>query len=96
MDSAPCSPRRPNPTCVFLAHGTVCSSSMCILTGMEESGNEDLKSSMKCAIMVSVDTMCISQALSFLYTYPVHYIGIHQCNFGCKSDGTALVGIDIA
>ena len=33
MDSAPCSPRRPKPTWVELAHGMARSSSTCILIG---------------------------------------------------------------
>ena len=47
-----------NPTCVLLAHGTMCSSSICILMGMEQLGKDDLKLSMKCAIKVSADAMC--------------------------------------
>ena len=60
MDLALCSPKRPNPTCVLLAHGTVCSSSMCILMGMEQLGKDDLKLSMKCGINISA---CLMQCV---------------------------------
>ena len=55
MDSVPYSLRRPSPTNVVFAHGTVWSSSMCILTGMEQSGNELLNCSMNWAVNVSVE-----------------------------------------
>ena len=54
MYSAPCSLRRPNPTYVLFAHGTVCSSSMCIFNVIEQSGKELLKCSMSWAVIVSI------------------------------------------
>ena len=43
IDSAPCSPRRPNPTCHSFAQGIIWSSNRCIFGEMKESGKEALK-----------------------------------------------------
>ena len=46
IDLAPCSPRRPNPTCILLAHCNVWCSRRCILMGVMAFGNAFLKLSM--------------------------------------------------
>ena len=66
MDSAPCSPRRPNPTYVLFGHGTVCSSSMCIFNVIEQSGKELLKCSMSWAVIVSIGLCTV---ISYMYLY---------------------------
>ena len=70
MDSAPCSPRRPNPTYVLFAHGTVCSSSMCIFNVIEQSGKELLMCSMSWAVVVSIELCTV---ISYMYLY------MHAC-----------------
>ena len=55
MDSAFCSPRRPNPTCHCFAQGII----WCILGVMEESGKEALKFPMNCCIAASVGKLII-------------------------------------
>ena len=67
MDSAPCSLRRPNPTYIRLAHGTVCSTSMCIFNVIEQSGKELLKCSMSWAVIVSIGLCTV---ISYMYFWP--------------------------
>ena len=57
IDSAPCSPKRPNPACQFRAHSRVWSSRKCIFGVIEASGNDTRNSWRNSDVACSIKVM---------------------------------------